>query len=262
MVQRPQIRRKHLQQPRFLLNVDHRNLDRAIQPEPVVADALQQADGRPQDVVAGQHAVPVAAAATLDLPGHRQFFPAAQHGNLAHLHQINPHRVVDPIILAGVFHVVFVGQRFVQFVVFRRFGGVLEFFFVGNRLVEGLLDGRLRKIVDRIGSKAAGRLATDRSAHGFRHGILLTPADVDGWGRHVLASTPLLAHARKAHPVPKEPTPSVDNVSGCRDGGCGDWPADRMAGEELAVRFVHRGGPKDVAFWQRQQCRAHSVPSC
>ena len=102
MVQRPQVRRKHLQQSRFLPDVDHRNLDRAIQSQSAVADVLQQTDGSLQNVVAGQHAIAKVAAATLDAAGHGHLFLAVEQGNLAHLHQVHPHRVVDPVVPAGV----------------------------------------------------------------------------------------------------------------------------------------------------------------
>ena len=48
------------------------------------------------------------AAAALDSPGHGQLLLAAEQRNLAHLHQVDSHRIVDPIVLAGVFRWAFV----------------------------------------------------------------------------------------------------------------------------------------------------------
>ncbi len=85
----------------LLPQVGHRDLDRAVQPELAVADLLQQADGRLQNVVGGQHAVAEAPAAALDPLGGGDLFLAVEHGNLAHLHQVDPHRVVDLVVAAG-----------------------------------------------------------------------------------------------------------------------------------------------------------------
>ena len=99
--QRLEVGREDLRQPLLLANVDHRDFDRAVQPRPAVADALQHVDGRVQHVVGGQHDVAEAAAGALDLLGGHDLFRPAEQGNLAHLHQVDADGVVDLVVVAG-----------------------------------------------------------------------------------------------------------------------------------------------------------------
>ena len=63
----------------------------------------QQADRRLQHVVGGQHVVAKSLAAALDVPGQSHLLVAVEHGNLAHLHQVDADRIVDLVVVAGLF---------------------------------------------------------------------------------------------------------------------------------------------------------------
>ena len=86
---------------RFSLHVGYRYFHGAIQPQRTLADFLQQADRGLQDIVGAQHAVAEAPPAALDPLGGLDFLDAAEHGNLAHLHQVDADRVVDLVVAAG-----------------------------------------------------------------------------------------------------------------------------------------------------------------
>ena len=62
------------------------------------------------------------AAAVVDALCHRHLLPPAEHGNLAHLHQVDAHRVVNLAVLAGRFARLFLVHGLVQRF-FRRRGG-------------------------------------------------------------------------------------------------------------------------------------------
>ena len=102
VVQRVYVGTQQLQQPPLLAEVDHRDLDGAIQPRAAVANALQQAHRRLQHVIRRQHVVAETLAAALDVPGQDHLLLAVEHGNFAHLHQVDADRIVDLGVVAGL----------------------------------------------------------------------------------------------------------------------------------------------------------------
>ena len=172
------------QQPPLLADVDHRDLDGPVQARAAVANAPQQIDRRLQHVIGGQHVVAKSLAAALDVPGQSHLLVAVEHGNLAHLHQVDADRIVDLVVVAGLFFGGLVPQTGLQFVVLpglnvvalvvRQAGG---FGLDGLRLGQFVLHGNLlaaRGPADQ-GRRpfAMGLFGSQRLGWGFRHGRFL-----------------------------------------------------------------------------------------
>ena len=97
MCQRFQVRGQPPQDALLHRRVGHRNFDRAIEPQCAVAHLFQQGRRALQHEIAGQHVVAESAASIFDALCRFDFFVPREQRNLAHLHQVHPHRVVDLI---------------------------------------------------------------------------------------------------------------------------------------------------------------------
>jgi len=112
VLERVQVGRELPQEPPLLPDVDHRDLDGPIQAELPVANALQQPDRGVEHVVGGQDAVAEAASRPLDPLGRGDLLLARQERDFAHLHQVDPHGILDLVVFARGMDVVLIRTRF------------------------------------------------------------------------------------------------------------------------------------------------------
>ncbi len=88
----------------FGRRVGDRHFDRAVQSQLTVKHLLQRQHGAVQHEVGREHGVAITAPSLFDLAGRPDFLRTFEQGNLSHLHQVHPHRVVgvvDPTARLG-----------------------------------------------------------------------------------------------------------------------------------------------------------------
>ena len=126
--QRLEVRAQAAQDALLFHRIGHRHFDRAVEPQRAVAHALQQGHGALQHEIAGQHVVAKARPRAFDGAGGRKFLGAGEQRNLAHLHQVHAHRVVDADARAA--------GHFFDFLFDQQLFGRVDHFTVGLLVVK------------------------------------------------------------------------------------------------------------------------------
>ena len=82
----------------LLQTVGHRHLDGAVKGELATVDARQHLEGLLADILALEQLRPERRPGRLDLPGQPDLLGAGEEGDLSHLRQIHPDRIIGPVL--------------------------------------------------------------------------------------------------------------------------------------------------------------------